>query len=159
VETAALLRQVREILPFPTSFTPIDRPGDARVGLFTHRELTVPIVDLMRLCGLQADPVDGESRLLLVDGEHGTLAFQVERVYAIEHAQWAHAPIATDQLRGLDALEVAIRTRGLLTLVREGEGQRGVPALNLQALARALEARYRPPEPQPTTDMGEAAHA
>jgi purine-binding chemotaxis protein CheW len=159
VETAALLRQVREILPFPTSFTPIDRPGDARVGLFTHRELTVPIVDLMRLCGLQADPVDGESRLLLVDGEHGTLAFQVERVYAIEHAQWAHAPIATDQLRGLDTLEAAIRTRGLLTLVREGEGQRGVPALNLQALARALEARYRPPEPQPTTDVGEAAHA
>ena len=156
-ETAARLHQVREILPFPASFTPMQRAGDARVGLFTHRDRTVPIVDLMRLCGQPTPPVDTETRLLLVDGEHGTLAFQVEQVYAIEHAQWAHAPIATDQLRGMDALEVAVRSRGLLTLVREGEAQRGVPALDLHALARALEARYTPAQTAAVAAAVEAA--
>jgi chemotaxis signal transduction protein len=162
VETATRLKQVREILPVPNSMTPIQRPGDPRVGLFTHRDRTLPIVDLMGLCGLQAAPVDAETRLLLVDGDLGTLAFLVEQVHAIEQAQWTHAPIATDQLRGLSELEMAIRRRGLLTLVREGEGQRGVPALDLQALARALEAQYRPATPAVTAPAGsleEAAHA
>lgn len=159
VETATRLKQVREILPFPTSVTPMRRPGDPRVGLFTHRDHTLPIVDLTGLCGLQAAPVDGETRLLLVEGDLGTLAFQVEAVHAIEHAQWAHAPLAMDQLRGLSELEMTIRRRGLLTLVREGEKQRGVPALDLQALARALEAQYSPPAPARAVAADEPAHA
>lgn len=144
VEVAVLLQQVREILPFPASFTPIRRPGDARVGLFTHRDKTLPIFDLMGLCGLPAEPIDSETRLLLVDGEHGTLAFQVERVHAIEHAHWTHAPIGTDHMRHLSPLEAAIRRRGLLTLMHEGGEPRGVPALDLKAVVRALETQLLP---------------
>lgn len=159
-EVAVLLKQVREILPFPASVTPIRRPGDARVGLFTHRGQTLPIFDLMGLCGLPAEPVDGETRLLLVDGEHGTLAFQVERVYAIEHAHWTHAPIGTDHLRHMSPLEAAIRRRSLLTLVQDTGKPRGVPALDLQAVVRALEGQHMPaPKVQVQVQVQEQAPA
>jgi purine-binding chemotaxis protein CheW len=149
VELAAPLKQIREILPLPQTITPIHRPGDARVGLFTHRDQVIPIMDLACLLDAPgAQSRSSDSRLLLIDAEHGLIALLVEQVYAIEQPQWAHAPVGLDQLRGLNELQSALRTRVLLTLGEQsGTRSRGVHALDLQRIARAIEAQFSPPAP------------
>lgn len=141
-ELATPLKHVREILPMPANIMPIDRPGDPRIGLFTHRDQIMPIIDMGRLLGAEPEPGTHEQRLLLVDGQHGTLAFLVERVYAIETAQWEHAPIAQGQLRSLDELHAALKTRSLLTLGQDSK--RGVGAVDMPRIARAIEAHHAP---------------
>ena len=141
-EMATPLRQVREILPMPRHFTPIQRAGDPRVGVLTHRNETIPMFDLMRLCQVPPPPLGPDTRLLLVEGARGTVALVVEHVHAIETASWQHAPLAVEQLKGLDPLETALRVRGLLTLGGDAQRPRGVPSLDLHAVVRALELRY-----------------
>jgi purine-binding chemotaxis protein CheW len=142
-EFAAPLKQVREILPMPTSMTPIRRGGDPRIGLFTHRDQIVPIVDMANLLGTEGAARSSETRLLLIDAVGGVMAFMVDRVHAIETVQWSHDPIAQSQWRNADELEAALHARGLLTM-GEGADKRGLSALDLPCIARALEARYTP---------------
>jgi purine-binding chemotaxis protein CheW len=141
-EMATPLRQIREILHLPQAMTPINVPGDARVGLFTHREQVIPVLDLCHLLGLGTTPQHLENRLLLIDTSRGVLALLVEQVFAIEHADWEHAPIGIDQLSRMDELQAALHTCSLLTLRSLDRASRGVPAIDLQRVARAIEAKY-----------------
>jgi purine-binding chemotaxis protein CheW len=153
VELAVVLKQVREILPLPAAITPIERMGDPRVGLFTHRDQVIPIVDLADLCGAPLTACGVDARLLIVDVRQGSMALLVPEVFTIEQAQWEHAPIALDQFRRGDELQLALRTRALLTL-GQGTQARGVQSLDLSRIACALEAQWTPPTWQP-----EAANA
>lgn len=156
-ELATPLRQVREILPFPHQFTPIQLSDDPRVGVFTHRDRTIPMFDLMTLCQVPSPPLGPNTRLLLVDGQRGTLALVVEQVHAIESARWQHAPWAAEQFRGLDALQTALRSRGLLTLGGDTQRGRGVPSLDLHQVVLALEARYAPQRPPPLGELNQGS--
>lgn len=158
VELAAVLKQVREILPVPQSITPIERPGDPRVGLFTHREQVVTIVDLADLCGAPPTACGAEARLLLVDGQRGCVAYLVSEVFTIEQAQWEHAAIALDQFRRGDELQLAVRTRALLTFGQGGRN-RGVQALDLQRITLALEAQWAPSSAAAPTEAANDAVA
>jgi len=155
-EVACALGQIREILPMPSDLTPIDRPGDPRVGLMTHRGQVIPVIDLLRLSGLPDAPPDADNRLLLLDlPGGGAIAFRVERVYAIEQARWSHAPVAVDQLRQETDVRKALLTRSLLTL-GEASAQRGVPALDLLTLALAVRDQLQGPAPiSPPADAPE----
>lgn len=153
VELAVVLKQVREILPVPPNITPIERMGDPRVGLFTHRDQVIPIIDLAELCGSPPTACGTDARLLVVEVKLGSMALLVSEVYTIEQAYWEHAPIALDQYRRGDELQLALRTRALLTL-GQGKQTRGVQALDLNRIACALEAQWTPALLQP-----EAANA
>lgn len=146
-EKAASLKTIREILPLPQDVTPIQRPGDLRIGIFTHRDQVLPIIDMAMLMDAPPAQCSAETRLLLVDGEVGTIAFQVERVHAIEHAQWTHEPIAQTQWHHADELQAAVHAQSLLTLVADDGARRGVPSLDLRRIARAIEHRYQAAAP------------
>lgn len=159
VEIASPLRCIREILPFPPEHTPIERAGDARVGLMNHREQVVPMFSLPMLCGLPRPPCSPDTRLLLLEAPAGLLALEVEAVLGIESAQWRHPPIHQSQTRGMPPLQQALHTRGLLTL-GTAEQPRGVQTLNLQAVAAALAPAPAGPLPLlPAEDQTEASLA
>ncbi len=153
-ELASPLRTIREILPFPPEHTPIDRAGDARVGLLPHRQQVVPIYSLPMLCGQPRPPRSDDTRLLLLEGETGLVALEVERVLGIESAQWRHPPLHQAQTRKLPALQQVLHTRGLLTL-GPAERPRGVQTLDLNRLVEAL-APPPGPAPQPAFMRAEA---
>ncbi len=147
-ELATPLRTIREILPFPERHTPIDRAGDARVGLLQHRDEVIPIVNLAELCGLPRAPRTSETRLLVMPGASGPMALEVEQVVSIEAAQWSHPPLYAQQMRHLSALKQALQRRSLLS-VGTADSPRSVQVLDLTQVVAALQPAQGQTEPQP----------
>ncbi len=158
-ELASPLRSIREILPFPERFTPMDRAGDARVGLLNHRDQVVAIFSLAMLCGLPRPARSDDTRLLLLEGPRGLLALEVERVLGIEAAQWRHPALRRDLSRQPSALQQALHARGLLTL-GPPEQPRGVQALDLsQVVAALVPAPPMPPVPEAQAETSAATQS
>jgi len=154
-ELASSLRSIREILPFPSQFTPIDRAGDARVGLMRHRDEVVPIFNLATLCGQHAPSRSADTRLLLIEGPQGPIALEVEQVMGIEPAQGTHPPLHKQQASQGSRLQQALHTRSLLFLGQDDQ-RRSMQTLDLPRLVQALQGDALPapavaptPSPQP----------
>ena len=136
-ECVAPLEQIVEILPFnpDAAIFSGDRP---LVGLVINRGRSIPLFCLRRLAGAAALTPSPESRVLVVQDGAECLGFVVQRVVAIESADWPSMPQANarvDQGAALDARSLA--------KVGPVGAERLRPGLDLQALVTQLNQQLR----------------
>lgn len=131
LDLSSPLDQVTEILPFPDTLTP--SAAEHVLGLVVHRGTVVPVVCLSTLLG--HPPVERVvgSCLLLVGVGEDQVAFAVDALGAIEPLVWTDPEHRPDP-RSADLSRAAHRS----PLVRLGDGDRLVPALDLTAVAATL---------------------
>lgn len=137
LDLSSPLEQVTEILPFPGALTP---SAAAHVlGLVVHRGIVVPVVCLSTLLGHPPTERGVGSCLLLVGVGEDQVAFVVDALGAIEPLVWTDPEHRPDP-HSDDLTRVAHRS----PLVRLGDGDRLVPALDLTAVAATLGSLREP---------------
>jgi purine-binding chemotaxis protein CheW len=95
IEAATPLAQITEIVPYPPHAIALDS-GGALMGIFTHRRLSVPLLSLPVLLGIDQATDHATARVLLVDTPAGELVgFVVPALHAIEDSIWEES--APDQ--------------------------------------------------------------
>ncbi|GAA1763793.1 chemotaxis protein CheW [Nocardioides hankookensis] len=133
---ATPLDQVVEILPLPLTVTP--SPVDLVDGLVVHRGRAVPVVSLARLLGREPAERRPSSCLLLVEHDDEQLAFAVDGLGGIEALVWIDPD---HRERPLDDPARAVHDA---PLVRLGDDDRLLPALDLRGLAASLGPTHAP---------------
>ncbi len=85
-DVAVPLDQIAEILPLPTTTTPT-AVGGAVLGVFVHRDETVPLVSLPVLLGTWAT-ASAPTCLLMVAVDGGRVAFAVDKLHTVGPVTW-----------------------------------------------------------------------
>lgn len=130
VDLASELVQIKEILPYPTDYIPLDGVGLAIQGVFTHRRATVPLVCLSTLLGRHEEVDRATARVLLVDADGGYVGFIVPALNAIEESIWEEIQ-DEEQERGMGTDALSRR----LVKVGTPEVGRMLPEIDLERLA------------------------
>ncbi|MFG1923464.1 chemotaxis protein CheW [Cryptosporangium sp. NPDC048952] len=129
VDVASPLVQIKEILPYPTDYIPLDAVGATIQGVFTHRRATVPLICLSTLLGRYEEVDRATARVLLVDAEGGGyVGFIVPSLNAIEESIWEEVE---DEQRGVGTDPLSRR----LIKVGTPESGRMLPEIDLERLA------------------------
>ncbi|WP_033339773.1 chemotaxis protein CheW [Catenuloplanes japonicus] len=134
VETATLLSQIGEILPYPREVIPLDSGGVIK-GVFTHRRTSVPLLCLPTLLGRYEEINPDTSRVLLVaverdDGSSSAVGFIVPALHAIEDSVWEESG-GENEYSGL-----SLSNSPLVKIGTEEQG-RMMPHIDLHRIAAA----------------------
>jgi len=134
-ETATPLDQVAEILPLGEGLTMFDA-GGALPGMLVHRGRSIPLLCLGRLTGAGPATRTAATSVLLVDDDGERLGFVVPRLQGIEPSRWEPAARVAPPTgsAGAPGTEPPV-------LVGSGSAERMLRVLDLQALARRVQAR------------------
>ena len=140
VETASPLIQVREIIPVPASLVSAPDPQTHTLGVFTHRGVTLPLLDLVSLLqGNERAAGDADvlaQRVLIVeDGPH-CVGLRVDGLGAIETAGWEGISPRGGSEDSLDARQFAKRSP--MVELGVAHTRRTLACLDLQQLVRSL---------------------
>jgi len=131
VDVASELVQIKEILPYPTDYIPLDAVGLAVQGVFTHRRATVPLVCLTTVLGRHEEVDRTTARVLLVDAAGGGyVGFIVPALNAIEESIWEEIE-DEERERGMGTDALSRR----LIKVGTSESGRMLPEIDLERLA------------------------
>ncbi|WP_035857337.1 chemotaxis protein CheW [Cryptosporangium arvum] len=128
VDVASPLVQIKEILPYPTDYIPLDAVGAMIQGVFTHRRATVPLICLTTLLGRYEEVDRVTARVLLVDAAGGYVGFIVPSLNAIEESIWEEVE---DEQRGVGTDPLSRR----LIKVGTADAGRMLPEIDLERLA------------------------
>ncbi|WP_306214925.1 chemotaxis protein CheW [Actinoplanes sp. RD1] len=131
MEAATPLAQITEILPYPQHAIGLDS-GGALLGIFTHRQLSVPLLSLSVLLGVHDTPDPATARVLLIDAPSGELlGFVVPALHAIEDSVWEESEREDNGDPG------SLLQRGPLVKIGTEAQGRLLPNIDLSALAAA----------------------
>ena len=138
VEIASPLIQVSEIITPPASLVATSVPGSSTLGVFMHRGVAVPLVDLVELLfagrGLQRAGAEAQ-RVLIVEDAGRRIGFMVDGLGTIETVRW-ECPARQQADAGFDAKQFATRPP-LVELGPAGQ-TRTLAQLDLQAVTNSL---------------------
>ncbi|GLY28728.1 chemotaxis protein CheW [Kineosporia sp. NBRC 101731] len=142
-EMAVPLRQVVEILEFPSRYSVLESGNDKMLGLFTHRDTVVPLYRLTRLLGVPDSPLETSYVLIVSTAADGGVAqvvgLVVHALRAIEKSVWADPePKRSGYPEG--SLESALADMTMLRLspIGTAEEPRMLPRVDLTAIGAAL---------------------
>jgi purine-binding chemotaxis protein CheW len=136
-EEATPIEQVAEILPYQPE-AEIFGNGGALRALMVNRGRSIPVLCLRRLAGLEPLALTRESSVLVVQTDGDWTGFAVPRLRAIESTSWEPA-LPAHGLGAPDPLARVLKSNEL-ALVDSGGTERMLRVLNLERIARSLQA-------------------
>lgn len=139
-EAATPLSELTEILPYPHDMARIGDPGPL-LGIMVNRGRSIAVMCLSQMVLGQPAALSAATSVLVVASAGELLGFSVPSLRTIESTDWepelpAHAAAGANGL----AITASAPARQL-ALVGSGATERMLPVLDLQALARGLQAR------------------
>lgn len=138
-ETATPIDQVAEILPYVPESSIFGGTGGL-LGLVVNRGRSIPVMCLSALTGTPQAEVCAAASVLVVESDGELLGFAVPQLKAIELADWKDEPAATPGAEPAPTGSGPFNTR-CLARVGSGDVERLLPVLDLQRLARTLQAQ------------------
>lgn len=78
------LSSIREVVQSPASYTRIPRAPTTLLGVMNLRGRVVTVVDLRALLGLEATPIDGTTKVVLLDRPRRLLGLLISDVDGVE---------------------------------------------------------------------------
>jgi purine-binding chemotaxis protein CheW len=143
MEAATPLEQITEILPYPEHAIALDSGGPL-LGVFTHRRLSVPLLSLAAVLGVDDQVDTATARVLLIEAivpqppdgpgnvtESQLVGFVVPALHAIEDSVWEEASAEQADDPG------TMLQRGRLVKIGTEEQGRLLPYVCLTALVAA----------------------
>nr|WP_269328381.1 chemotaxis protein CheW [Kineosporia mesophila] len=159
-EMAVPLRQVVEILEFPSQYSVLEAGHDQVLGLFTHRDTVVPLYRLTRLLQVPDSPLESSYVLIVstdADGGSGqVVGLVVHALRAIEKSVWEDPePKRSGYPEG--SLESALADMTMLRLspIGTADEPRMLPRVDLTAIGAALVPNPTPQASSVPTSLSE----
>jgi purine-binding chemotaxis protein CheW len=149
IHAATPLEQIDEILPYPDHHLSLDEAP--LIGIFTHRRMSIPLIDLSALLGRPHRLDPGTDRVLLVTTPAGIAGLVVPELHAIEESVWEESATATGDVRHQPLVSIGT-----------AEENRLVPHIDLIAVAaehlgqHGDRARSAAPGPPPNAERSTA---
>ena len=126
---AAALGSIKQVIPFPDTFTPVSRPGSALQGIASYRGAPLPLLDL---AGARPRPSDDhrDKVVLVVEKEGAFNGLVVDRLETITRAVAQRSPGPLEDRRFIQArVNEQTSTVTLCDLAQEAEALTGQSAL------------------------------
>ncbi len=85
VRVVSAMNEIRELLPYPSSVTPVPGSRDWMLGLANIRGELLPIIDLQRFIGASPVPVSDQARVLVIRSLGTSTGLLVGSVQGMRH--------------------------------------------------------------------------